>query len=118
MTHRVRYTVRRKCPEKWRTNSWFFIHDNAPARRSVLVKDFIAKFLPVPQLKSVLKGRHFVILLTLRMWWKSWNGFHKVTSTNVFNTFGSRWQKCLFTQWGYFVGNVVWMIVLFRISQK
>jgi hypothetical protein len=35
--------VRRKRPEKWRTNSWFLIQDNAPAQRSVLVKDFLAK---------------------------------------------------------------------------
>jgi hypothetical protein len=35
--------VRRKHPEKWRTNSWFLLHDNAPAHRSVLVKDFLGK---------------------------------------------------------------------------
>ena len=35
--------VRRKCPEKWRTSSWFLHYDNAPAHRSVLVKDFLAK---------------------------------------------------------------------------
>jgi len=29
--------VRRKHPENWRTNSWFLLHDNAPAHRSVLV---------------------------------------------------------------------------------
>jgi hypothetical protein len=36
--------VRKKCPEKWRANSWFFLHDNAPAYRSVLVKVFVAEF--------------------------------------------------------------------------
>jgi len=35
--------VGRKGPEKWRTNSWFLLHDNAPAHRSVLVKDFLVK---------------------------------------------------------------------------
>ena len=35
--------VRRKHPEKWRTNSWFLLHDNAPAHRSVSFKDFLAK---------------------------------------------------------------------------
>jgi hypothetical protein len=35
--------VRRKLPEKWRTNSWFLLHDNAPTHRPVLVKDFLAK---------------------------------------------------------------------------
>ena len=40
---RLRDAVRRKRPEKWRTSSWFLLHDNAPAHRSVLVKDFLAK---------------------------------------------------------------------------
>ena len=43
ISRRFRDTVRRKCPEKCRTNSWFLRHDNAPAHRSVLVKDFLAK---------------------------------------------------------------------------
>jgi transposase len=33
--------VRRKRSEKLRTNNWFLLH-NAPAHRSVLVKDFLA----------------------------------------------------------------------------
>jgi hypothetical protein len=41
--HRLRDAVRRKRPEKWRTNSWFLFHDNAPAHRSLLVKDFSVK---------------------------------------------------------------------------
>ena len=36
-------TVRRKRPEKWRSSSWFLLHDNAPAHRSVLVKDFLTR---------------------------------------------------------------------------
>jgi len=35
--------VRKKRDEKWGTNSWSLIHDHAPAHRSVLVKDFLAK---------------------------------------------------------------------------
>jgi hypothetical protein len=35
-----RDAVRRKCPKKWRTNSWFLLPNNAPEHRSVLVKDF------------------------------------------------------------------------------
>jgi hypothetical protein len=34
--------VRRKHPEKWRTNGWFLLHDNALAHQSILVKDFLA----------------------------------------------------------------------------
>jgi hypothetical protein len=34
--------IRRKHPEKWRTNSSVFLHDNPLAHQSVLVKDFLA----------------------------------------------------------------------------
>jgi len=34
---RLRDAVRRKYPEKWRTNSLFLLHDNAPAHQSVPV---------------------------------------------------------------------------------
>ena len=40
---RLKDAVRRKRSEKWRTNSRFLLHDNAPAHRSVLIKDFFAK---------------------------------------------------------------------------
>jgi transposase len=65
-------------PQKWRTKSWFLLHDNAPAHRSVLVKVLLAKnsvtslerppyfpelaaadFYLFFQLKSTLKGRRF-----------------------------------------------------------
>jgi len=71
---RIRDAVRRERPEKWRTKSWFLLHDNAQAHRSVLVKDFLAKsnvttlehapyspdlvpadFYLLPQIKSTLK---------------------------------------------------------------
>jgi len=41
--HHLRGAGRRKHPKKWGTNSWFLLHDNAPAHQLVLVKDFIAK---------------------------------------------------------------------------
>ena len=75
---RFRDAFRRKRPQKWRTDSWFLLHDNAPAHRSVLVKDFLTKnsvitlqhltyspdiapadFYLFPGIKSVLKGRRF-----------------------------------------------------------
>jgi len=71
----MRDAVRKKRPEKWRTNSWFLLHDNAPAHRSVFVNDFLANnnvtvlehpphspaLVPTdvylfPQMKSALKG--------------------------------------------------------------
>jgi hypothetical protein len=40
---RLRDAARKKRPYKWRTNIWFLLRDNAPAHRSGLFKDFIAK---------------------------------------------------------------------------
>ena len=70
---RPKDAVRRKRPEKWRTYSWFLLRDNAPAHRSGLVRDFLAKNnVSTPQhppysadsylfcrLTSALKGRCF-----------------------------------------------------------
>ena len=72
---RFREAVRMKRPRKWRTNCWFLLHDNAPAHRSVFVKDFLAEnnmttlehppnspdlaptdFYLFPRLKPALKG--------------------------------------------------------------
>ena len=80
---RVRDEVRKKRPEKWRTKSLFLLHHNAPAHRSVLVKDFLARnnvtklqhppyspdlpppdFYLFPGLKPALKDGAFVMLLT------------------------------------------------------
>ena len=41
--HLLSDAVRRKFPEKWRTNSWLLLYNNAPAHWLVLVKDFLAK---------------------------------------------------------------------------
>ena len=41
--HRLRDEVRGKRPGKWRTNSQFLLHDNAPAHRFVFAKYFLAK---------------------------------------------------------------------------
>ncbi|KAJ4436780.1 hypothetical protein ANN_16912 [Periplaneta americana] len=35
--------VRRKRPEKWVENNWFLMHDNAPAHRAIIVKNFLAR---------------------------------------------------------------------------
>ena len=39
----LRDAVRREIPPKYRTNIWFLLHDNAPAHRSVLVKNLLAR---------------------------------------------------------------------------
>ena len=71
-------SFRRKLSVKWKNNNWFLLHDNAPAHRSVLGMDFLAKnnvttlehplhspdlataeFYLFPRHKSALKGRRF-----------------------------------------------------------
>jgi histone-lysine N-methyltransferase SETMAR len=74
---RFKDAVRRKRLEKWRVKSWFLLYDNAPAHRTVFVKDFSAQnnvttlhlpyspdlvptdFYLFPQLESALKRRRF-----------------------------------------------------------
>jgi len=40
---RLRGSVRRKQPEKWRDGNWILHHNNAPAHTSHLVQQFLAK---------------------------------------------------------------------------
>ncbi|KAJ4429679.1 hypothetical protein ANN_21880 [Periplaneta americana] len=66
---RLRNAVRRKRPEKWVENNWFLMHDNAPAHRAIIVKNFLPRhnitdlsppdYFLFPHLKSHLKGQRF-----------------------------------------------------------
>jgi len=111
----LRDAVRRKRPEKWRTNSWFLPHNNVPAHRSVLVKDFLAEknmsilenqtcfpdvaaadFYLFPPLKSALKWRgfcdatDFIKNATEELKRLSQNGFQECSH----HLYG-RWQTCV-----------------------
>jgi transposase len=76
--------------EKWRTNTWFLLHDNALAHRLALVKDSLANknmttmehtqhspdlvpadFYLFPRLKSALKERRFCDVTDII---KEWDG--------------------------------------------
>ena len=117
----LRDAVRRKRPEKRRTNSWFLLHDNAPAHRSVLVKDFLAKnnlttlehlpyspdvttayFSPVPRPKSALKRRRFRVVVHIGK-----NGMEegRMISQNGFQHYIQHfyicWQKRIVAQGNY-----------------
>jgi len=116
----LRDAVRKKRPEKWRTNSWFLLRDNAPAHRSVLIKNFLAKnnvtTLDLPPYYSDLPPRDFICSL---------NGRHFCDGTDIiknateelkrflqngfqecFQHIYSRWQKCIAAEWDYFEGNI------------
>ena len=115
---RLRDIVKGKCPEKWRTNSWFLLHDNAPTHRSVLVKDFSAKsnvktvehppysgglvtaeFYLFPRLKSALKGTrfcdatHIVTNATDEL-----KIFSQICFHECFQRLNSRCQNCIVAQ--------------------
>jgi hypothetical protein len=45
--------VRKKKLEKFKTTSWFPHHDNVAAHRSLLVKDFLAKYNVTAQERTV-----------------------------------------------------------------
>jgi histone-lysine N-methyltransferase SETMAR len=68
---RLRDAVSRKRPEKWRTKSWFLVHGNAPAHRSVLIKDFLAKnnvtTLEHPPYSSDLAPAYFYLFLRQKL---------------------------------------------------
>lgn len=75
---RLREKIRLKRPDLWKNNSWILHHDNAPAHRSTIVQEFLAKnsttvidqapyspdmapadFFLFPRLKLPLRGRRF-----------------------------------------------------------
>jgi len=110
---RLRDAVRRKRPEKLKSCSWFLLHDNVPAHRLVLVKDFLAKdnvttlehppyssdldpaeFYMFTRLESTLKGRRFydateiIKNVTEKLKRFSQNDFQE-----FFQHLYSRWQK-------------------------
>jgi len=111
---RLRDVVRSKHPEKWRIESWFILHNNAPANWSVLVKGFIAKnnvitlehphspelvpaeFNLFPRLKSSLKGwrccdaTDIIKNATEELKGLSQNGLQ-----GSFQHLYSHWQKCI-----------------------
>lgn len=124
---RLRDAVRRKRPEKWARNNWYLLHDNAPAHRSVMVLNYLARhnvtalqhppyspdlsppdFFLFPRLKNHLKGRRFAnadevtanATRALRL--VSQNGFQE-----CFQSLYTRWQKCVTAEGNYFEGNVV-----------
>ncbi|KAJ4443386.1 hypothetical protein ANN_05054 [Periplaneta americana] len=123
---RPRDAVRRKRPEKWVENNWFLTHDNAPAHRAIIVKNFLVRhnitaldhppyspdlsppdYFLFPRLKSHLKGRRFnaeeVIANAMRaLKWVSQNGFQA-----CFQELYTRWQKCVVAEGNYFEGNAV-----------
>jgi transposase len=68
--------VRRKRPEKWRTNSWCLLHDNVPTHQSVSVKDFLANnnvtTLGIHPYSPDLTPTNFCLFPRLKTAWTGW----------------------------------------------
>ena len=138
---RLKDTVRRNRPEKWRTNSWFATRQcsSTPVNIGhwVLNKEQIentgatpppppnspdlssAEFYLLLRTQSELKARrfcdanHIIKNATKELKRLSQNGIQ-----DCFQQLYRRWQKCIFAQGDYCEGNVSEMFVLFRISYK
>jgi hypothetical protein len=107
LLRRFRGAVRRKCPKKLGTNSLFLLHGNAPAHRSVSVKDFLVKKNMTtkkhpPNLLTCLQliftcyldwtqhwrdGAFVLPMTSLRMRRQSWKCFYEMSSRNACKNF-------------------------------
>ena len=122
---RLRDAVRRKRPEKWRRNSWFLHHDNAPAHRALSIREFLAKhniptvdhppyspdlapadFFLFPKLKKSLKGQRFEAVEDIKENATTLlNTIHKEDYQRCFEKWTERWQHCVAVEGEYFEGD-------------
>lgn len=122
---RLREAVRQKRPELWGAKNWILHHDNAPAHRSLLVGQYLAKHqLPVlpqppyspdlapadfylfPRLKDQLKGRRFESAEEVEAATKdAMRGVSKNGFQECFQQWYGRWQKCVVAEGHYFEGG-------------
>jgi [histone H3]-lysine36 N-dimethyltransferase SETMAR len=124
---RLRNAIRRKRPDLWATQDWMLLHDNAPAHRSVIVQQYLAKhsvtvlpqppyspdlapcdFSLFPRMKDALKGRRFSSANDVKA--AATEALKDVSRNGFLETFQKlyeRWQKCIIAQGEYFEGNVV-----------
>ena len=118
---RLRESVRRKRPEKWRDGDWILHHDNAPAHTSHFVQQFLAKhvnaqlqqppyapdlapcdFFLFPRLKKVLKGHRFEATKdTKRNSTKTLLDIRKEEFAKCFQQWQKRWAKCVAVERNY-----------------
>jgi len=122
---RLRESVRRKRPEKWRDGDWSLHHDNAPAHASHLVPQFLAKngtaqlqqppyspdlapcdFILFPRLKKVLEGHQFEGTEDIkRNSTKTLLDIPKNEFTKYFQQWQKRWAKCVAAEGNYVEEN-------------
>ncbi|KAL4096440.1 hypothetical protein QTP88_021396 [Uroleucon formosanum] len=122
---RLREKIRKKRPEKWRTETWFLHHDNAPAHSALSIREFLAdKKIPVvphppyspdlapcdfflfPKLKFALKGQRFQDVEEIKA--NTAAELKVLTSEQFQRTFEKwqdRWNHCILSGGEYFEGS-------------
>jgi len=122
---RLRETVRRKRPQKWRNQNLIIHHDNAPAYRSFKVSQFLAKnnmtvipyppyspdlafcdFFLFPKLKLRMKGRTFVTTEEIQE--KSQRVLDTIPKRDFqgcFQAWQKLWDCCIRAKGEYFEGD-------------
>jgi len=121
----LRDTVRRHCPEKWRSGNWILHHDNAPAHRAVTTNEFLAKHnipsLPHPPYSPDLAPCDFFLLLQLKKTMKvcRFNDIEEVQANTTrqmraitksdfqrcYRQWQEHWNKCIQAKGHYFKGD-------------
>ncbi|GBN44190.1 hypothetical protein AVEN_32140-1, partial [Araneus ventricosus] len=117
--------IRRRRPEKWATNDWFLLHDNAPLHRALIVKKYLARhsvttlehppyspdlaladFYLFPRLKMKLKGHRFVDSdEVIENAMKQLKDLSKNRFQECFQQLYERWKKCVDAEEKYFQGQ-------------
>ena len=118
---RLLESVRRKRPEQWRDGDWILHHDNAPARTSHFMQQFLAKhstaqlqqppyspdlapcdFFLFPRLKEVLKGQRFEATEDIqRNSTKTLLDIPKEEFLKCLQQWQKRWAKCVAAEVNY-----------------
>jgi len=122
---RLRESVLRKRPEKWRDGDWILHHNNAPVHTSHLVQQFLAKqgtaqlqqapyspdlasfdFFLLPRLQKVLKGHRFGATKDIkRNSTKTLLEIPKEEFAKCFQQWQKRWAKFVAAEGNYVEDN-------------
>ena len=107
---RLRESIWRKCPDKWKKNNWFLQHDNAPAHTSFVVRKFLTSknitVIPHPPYLPDHAPCNFFLSPKMKLWLKGrcfdmTEGIHtetqEVIDTLIFENFQGcmkSWETC------------------------
>lgn len=114
----LRESIRKKRPDVWRNNSWILHHYNVPAHTSFVVKEFLAKnmitvfehppyspdldpcdFFLFDRSKNPMRGDYLGSIANIKTESaRVLNLIPKSDFQKCFQSWKSRWQKCLAAQ--------------------